>query len=114
MLVENQASDVKNVVLTDPLVAFTSYVALSAGLIDSGTVAGCAGGTCTVTITAGHAFANVADDTLATSNDFGGISGGTVTIYAGVGGNEAAAAGSKGGTVAAGDVSVGFYQATVQ
>ena len=114
VLVENQASNVKNVVLTDPLVTFTSYVALSAGLIDSGTVAGCAGGTCTVTNTAGHVFTNVADDTLATVGDFGGINASTVTIYAGVGGDESAAAGSKGGSIAAGDVSVGFYQATLQ
>lgn len=111
IVVENTGgSGVQDVIITDPLVPFTTYVAVSAGLIDQGTGAGCPA-TCVVTTTG--TFATVTDDTLETATDIGGDDSGTITIYAGVGGDEVFGGPGTGGTIAAGEVTVGFIQVTV-
>ncbi|MEM7363961.1 MAG: hypothetical protein AAF525_08035 [Pseudomonadota bacterium] len=105
VLVQNDGGPVQDVIITDPLVPFTTYVATSAGLIDQGTIAGCPA--CVVTTTG--SFATVVDDTLVNAADIGGDNAGTITIYAGTGGSET----GDGGAIAVGEVTVGFIQVTV-
>lgn len=122
VLIENAGSvKVDNVIATDPIEAFTYYLTKTIQLVPSTTVtaSSCSSGTCTFPSTL--APTTVADDTLTTANDFGGvsggtavtggISGGTVTVYAGTGGNEAA---SAGGSVSAGSATVVYYEVKVQ
>jgi hypothetical protein len=122
ILMINLGGEVKDVVATDPSVTFTVYTTTTgAGTLTDGIVLysaaditseDCDTGGDTCQVTGLPAGVSNADDTLATPSDIGGITGGVVTIYAGTGGNEAAA-GDKGGNIATGKVSAATYRVVV-
>jgi hypothetical protein len=114
ILIVNDGGTASNVLILDDqaVTAFTQIDTATILLMDSGTVAGCASNTCTITETG--TTAAPADLALTTANDIGGMNGDVLTIYAGIGGDETDVAGTgPGGTIAIGGASLVVYQVAV-
>ncbi|MBL4682397.1 MAG: hypothetical protein JKY88_16970 [Pseudomonadales bacterium] len=114
LLMINNGGAIQGVVATDPSIAFTTYVpsptfGIQVFHTEDITDTACVVSNECVVTNVGGSTSNL-DDTLATALDIGGLAGSTITVYAGVGGNEV---GAVGGTIAINKVSVVLYRLTV-